>query len=172
MQWITLFQKEIKENWHNKKWIWVPLVLVLITIMDPLSYYYLPQIIDAVGGVPEGSVIEIPELVPDEVIMMSLAQLSMFGVMIVALISMGTIAGERKTGVTEIILVKPISYVHFITSKWAAYFVLVVGSLFIGMLVSWYYINILFGDLTFLTLIKVVGFYGLWFIFVLTLSIF
>lgn len=172
MQWNTLFQKEIKENWHNKKWIWVPLVLILITVMDPLTYYYLPQIIDIVGGVPDGAVFDIPEMVPEEVIMMSLGQLSMFGVIIIALISMGTIAGERRRGVAEIILVKPVSYVHYITSKWTVYVVLTVGSLFIGMFVSWYYINILFGDLAFFTLLKIVGFYGLWLVFVLTLNVF
>lgn len=76
MQWMTLFQKELLENWRNKKWIWVPLVMILISIMDPLTTYYLPQIIDSVGGVPEGTTFELPEFAPPEVMMMSLSQLS------------------------------------------------------------------------------------------------
>ncbi|MDY0407538.1 hypothetical protein [Paracerasibacillus soli] len=59
MQWLILLQKEMVENWRNFKWIWVPLVFILLAIMDPISTYYLPQILEAVGGLPEGAVFEI-----------------------------------------------------------------------------------------------------------------
>lgn len=172
MQWMTLFQKELQENLHNKRWIWVPLVMILLAIMDPLSYYYLPQIIDKVGGVPDGTVFDIPDIIPTEAIMMSIGQLKMFGVLIIILISMGTISGEKSRGITEIILVKPVGYHHYITAKWAHYVLLITLSLFISLLTSWYYINLLFGELAFMTFIKVALFYGLWFIFVLTLTFF
>lgn len=172
MQWMTLFKKELHENWHNKKWIWVPLVMILLAIMDPLSYYYLPQILDTVGGVPDGSVFEIPEIIPTDAIMMSIGQLKMFGVLIIILISMGTIAGEKSRGITEIILVKPIAYHHYITAKWAQYFILIIFSLFISLLTSWYYITILFGDLAFSILLMVALFYGIWYVFVLTVTFF
>lgn len=172
MQWMTLFQKEMVEHWRNKKWIWVPIVIMLLTTMDPLSYYYLPEIIEFAGGVPEGAVIDIPELVPTEVMMMSLEQLSMFGVLIVALISMGTIAGERQRGITEIILVKPVRYHNYVTAKWTALALLVWVALFLGLLINWYYTNLLFGEMGFLTMLQTVFFYGLWFTFVLSVSIF
>ncbi|HLR70808.1 MAG TPA: hypothetical protein VK085_05180 [Pseudogracilibacillus sp.] len=41
--------------------------MMLLTTMDPLSYYYLPEIIEMAGGVPEGAVIDIPSLAPTEV---------------------------------------------------------------------------------------------------------
>src|SRR5699024_9883536 len=104
----------------NKKWIWVPLVFILLAIIDPISNYYMPQIIDSIGGMPEGAVFEIPELSSAEVILMTLGQLSSLGVLVIILMSMGTIAGERKSGVIELILVKPVSYQHYITAKWAA----------------------------------------------------
>lgn len=172
MQWRALFQKEVQENWQNKKWVWVPLVIILLTIMDPLSYYYLPQLIDIVGGVPEGSTFDIPEIPSSEIMMMSLSQLSLFGVLIICLLSMGTISGERKSGITEIILVKPISTFNYISAKWCAYALLVSVALFIGLLTSWYYINILYDGFAFVMLIKLFLFYLLWFLFVLTLSFF
>jgi ABC-2 type transport system permease protein len=171
MQWMTLFQKELLENWRNKKWIWVPLVIILLSIMDPITTYYLPQIIDSVGGM-EGAVFELPEYAPADVMMMSLAQLSMLGVLVIVLISMGTIAGERKSGISELVLVKPVSYLNYITAKWVAYLVLVWVSLFLGLLVSWYYINLLFGDLSFGDLMVTVLFYGIWLTLVVSLSIF
>lgn len=172
MQWTTLFQKELLENWRNKKWIWVPLVIILLSIMDPISSYYLPQIIDAVGGMPEGTVFEIPDYAPQDVVLMTLSQLNSLGVLVVVLISMGTIAGERKSGVSELILVKPVSYKNYITSKWVSYVLLVWVSLFLGVCMSWYYINLLFGSMDFMDILKVAFFYGLWFVFIVTLSIF
>ena len=85
---------------------------------------------------------------------------------------MGTIAGERKSGVTELILVKPIAYRNYILAKWFALIVLIWLSLSAGLLMSWYYINILFGDFAFTTLLEVIFFYGLWLTLVGTISIF
>ncbi|HLR43375.1 MAG TPA: ABC transporter permease subunit [Pseudogracilibacillus sp.] len=172
MQWLTLFQKEVLDNWENKKWIWVPLVFILLMMMDPLSYYYLPEIIEIAGGVPEGTVFEIPELQAEEVIMMSLEQVSMFGVLVIALISMGTITNEKKSGLTEMILVKPISANHYITSKWMAYLLLTVFSFAIAIIFSAYYIFILYNTLPIMTVLLIYLFYSTWLIFVLSLSIF
>jgi ABC-2 type transport system permease protein len=172
MQCMTLFQKELLENWRNKKWIWVPLVIILLSIMDPLTTYFLPQIIESVGGMPEGTVFEIPKMEPAQVIMMSLSQLSSLGVLVIVLILMGTIAGERKSGVSELVLVKPVSYMNYISSKWVSYLLLVWVSLFLGLLVSWYYINILFGTLTLGEFLTVFFFYGLWLTLVVSLTIF
>lgn len=168
---MTMFRKEIRENWQNKKWLWVPVVMIFLTIMDPLSYYYLPEIIELTGGVPEGTILEIPPLAPNEVVMMSLEQLNMFGVLIITLITMGTIAGERNSGITEIILVKPIKYDQYVTAKWFSFLLLIWLALFIGLLANWYYTNLLFGDLDFAIMLQVICLYGLWFTFVLTLSI-
>jgi ABC-2 type transport system permease protein len=172
MQWMTLFKKEMTENWRNKKWIWVPLVFILLAMMDPLSNYYLPQIIESVGGMPEGTVIELPEYSPAEVILMTLGQLSTLGVLVVVLMSMGTVAGERKSGVIELILVKPVSHAHYITAKWAALLALVWASLILGVTAGWYYTVILFGELPVITLLQVVFFYGLWITLVVTVVIF
>lgn len=172
MQWMTLFKKELIENMRNFKWIWVPLVMILIATMDPVSSYYLPQIIDAAGGMPEGTELKLPEYNPSDVVMMSLSQISSIGVAVIALMSMGTISGERKSGVSELVLVKPVSYTNYITAKWAAVLLLTLTALALGMLSSWYYVNLLFGDLSFGALLQIIFFYGLWLALVVSLSIF
>ncbi|HLR70809.1 MAG TPA: ABC transporter permease subunit [Pseudogracilibacillus sp.] len=103
---------------------------------------------------------------------MSLEQLNIFGVLIIALISMGTIAGERQRGILEIILVKPVRYHNYVTAKWLSLTLLVWVALFLGMLVNWYYTNLLFGDMRFLTILQIVFFYGLLFTFILSISMF
>lgn len=172
MQWITIFKKELLEDWRSFKWMWVPLVFIFICIVDPLTTYYLPVILDSVGGMPEGAVFEIPEVTAEAAIMMSLSQTSMIGVLIIVAITMSVIAGERKSGVIELILVRPVHYMTYITAKWAAKLLLVFTSYLLGMLVSWYYVNLLFGELSAASFLSLLLFYFVWLIFVVSLTVF
>src|SRR5699024_11449940 len=86
--------------------------------------------------------------------------------------TMGTISSERKSGVSELILVKPVSYKNYITSKWLTSVLLVWLSLFLGLCISWYYINLLFGSIAFTDILKVIFFYGMWIVFIVSLCIF
>ncbi|NMA91067.1 MAG: ABC transporter permease [Amphibacillus sp.] len=171
-QFLTVFKKEFMESWRNFSWVWVPIVFILLSIMDPLTYYYLPKIMDAVGGVPEGMAFEIPEIPAPDAVMLALVQISSIGVLIVVLLTMGTIAGERKTGIAELVLVKPVNHVTYILAKWFAKFVLFFIAFTIGMLLNWYYVNLLFGDVGFTELIYLLLFYALWIMFVISLTIF
>ena len=58
--WFVLFKKECLEMVRNFKVIWVPLTFLFLAKLIPLTAYYMPKIIDALGGLPEGTVIEIP----------------------------------------------------------------------------------------------------------------
>lgn len=172
MQWRTLFSKELLENWRNYKWVWFPLVFVLLAIMDPITTYYLPLIMDSVGGLPEGTVIDMPHPAPAEAIMMSLGQLSSLGVLVIVVMLMGTIANEIKSGVAELVLVKPVSYTNYITAKWVTYTLMIYFALWLGLTMSWYYITILFGPLDYTAVLQTIFFFGLWLLFVLTITIF
>src|SRR5690625_985711 len=172
MQWLTLLQKELLENWRNYKWLWVPIVITILTIMDPITNYFLPEIIESVGNLPEGAIIELPTPTTNEAVMMGLEQLGTLGILIIVLIAMGTIANERKSGVTELILTKPVRYTYYISAKWVSWNLLVWGSLLIAFFINWYYIQILYGDVSISLMLKIVFFYGLWLSFVMTVTIF
>jgi len=172
MQWQTLFQKELLENWRNKKWLWVPLVLMTLTIMDPISYYFLPEIMESIGDVPEGMVLEMPAIEPEAALMMSIESLSMYGALVIVLISIGTIASERQQGITEMMLAKPIRFINYVTAKWASFVLLAIISLLLSLCMSWYYTNLLFGSVSITTMILVFIFYSIWYMFIVTLSIF
>ena len=172
MQWITLLQKELLENWRNYKWVWVPIVIVILTIMDPITNYFLPEIIESVGNLPEGAVIELPTPTTSEALMMSLEQLGTLGILIIVLTFMGTIANERKSGVAELILTKPVRYAYYVSAKWVSWNLLIWVSLLIAFFINWYYIQILYGDVAIILVLKIVFFYGLWMSFVITVTIF
>jgi len=172
MQWITLFQKEIIENWRNYKWIWVPLAITALMIMDPITNYYLPEILDKFGGLPEGAVFDMPTPTVSEAYMMSLGQVGSLGILLFVLVGMGIIAEERKSGVAEIVLTKPVRDLNYVTAKWASYALLILISFTIGLLVAWYYISILYDFVSFAMILKILFFYGLWLLFVISLVIF
>lgn len=171
-QWLILFQKELLEMSRNFKWIWVPISFILLGVMDPISTYYMPQIIDSLGGLPEGTILEMPTPPTPDILMMSIGQFNLLGVLIIVLITMGVISGERKSGVAGIILVKPVAFSSFITAKWAAALLLIWISYFIGFLASWYYVGILFEWIPFGDFIQVFFIYGVWLSFVLTVTVF
>lgn len=172
MQWKTLFKKELLENSRNFKLIWVPLVIILLAIIDPITTYYMPLLIDTVGGLPDGTIIEMPTPEVSDALIMSLGQLSSLGVLVLILIAMGTVTGEYKSGISELILVKPVSAWNYITSKWTFYVLLTILSLTFGLITSWYYINLLFGELSFVSILQTLFFFGLRFIFIMTITIF
>src|SRR5699024_10231902 len=172
MQWYTIFEKELVENWRNRKWIWVPLVFILVAVMDTVTYYFLPKIIELSGGLPEGAVLEMPKMQPAEVAATSLESLSTYGIVIIALFTMGAISGEIKRGVIEMILVKPVKYSHYITAKWSANALLILTALFLGIGLSWYYVNLLFGKLSVASFFLSVLLFVLWFCLFLSISLF
>ncbi|MCD5325528.1 MULTISPECIES: ABC transporter permease [Pontibacillus] len=171
-QWMALFQKELLENWRNFKWIWVPITFILLAVMDPITTYYLPVILEKSGEMPEGTTFNFPTPTPSEAFLLSFGQLNLLGVAVVLLMTMGIIAAERKSGVTELILVKPVSYAAYITAKWASTLLLVLISLFLGLVSSWYYVNILYGELAFSSMLGSFLLYSVWMMLVLTISIF
>ncbi|MCM3692670.1 ABC transporter permease subunit [Neobacillus niacini] len=171
-QWMTLFQKEILEMWRNFKWIWVPITFILLGVSEPITSYYLPEIIKSFGGLPEGAVIDIPPPTAGAVLASGLSQYSTLGVLIIVLGTMGVIAGERKSGVAAMILVKPVSYLSYVTSKWAGSLLLVWFSLFSGYLSTWYYTGQLFEWVAFGEFLHSFVLYGLWLTVILTLTVF
>lgn len=171
-QWTTLLQKEIVEMWRNFKWIWVPITFILLGVSEPLSSYYMPQIIDTLGGLPKGTVIEIPLPTAAEVLIQGLSQYTSIGVLVIVLTSMGIIAAERKSGVAAMILVKPVSFFSFITAKWAGGVLLLWVSFFLGYLSTWYYTGLLFTWVPIGDFFQSFFFYALWLTVVLTITVF
>jgi len=168
---LTLLKKELLMHQRNHSLIWIPIVFILLAIMDPITTYFLPVILENVGGMPEGMTFDIPAVPASEAFGLSLSELSMFGVLITILLTASSISQERQTGVSELLLVKPINASHYIGSKALAKMVVFTGAIVISLLFSWYYVTILFGSLPLIYMILAIIFYSCWFIFVISLTL-
>ncbi|MDE0583843.1 ABC transporter permease [Planococcus sp. A6] len=117
-QFSTLLLKEWRENLRNFKIFWIPVVFILLGVTEPLSNYYLPQILDATGGLPDGAVIELPDPEPEQLLVAVMGQFQLIGMLVLVLAYMGSIAGERRNGTATLLYVRPLSYVSYFLSKW------------------------------------------------------
>jgi ABC-2 type transport system permease protein len=171
MPWFVMYEKEMLEMWRSYKWLWVPLVFLLFGIMQPVVSYYMPQILESAGGLPEGAVIEIPLPTAVQVLAETLSQYNTIGLLILVLAIMGIVSGERVSGAAGMILVKPVSFWGYITAKWAGAATLTVVSLAIGMLGAWYYTEQLIGSLSFGSVVLGWLLFTLWFIFIMAVTV-
>ncbi|MEH7224603.1 ABC transporter permease subunit [Bacillus sp. JJ1566] len=170
-QWSILFKKEWIEMTRNFKILWIPLVFILLGIMQPVTSYYLPEIIKAAGELPEGSTFDIPVPSPQEVLVGTFGQYSQIGILVLVLAFMGIVAAEKISGVSDIILVKPVSFANYITSKWLSIVLMTIGSFLLGIIASWYYTGVLIGDIGFEELMKGSLVYGTWLVFLVTVTL-
>lgn len=168
-QWLVLFSKEQKEMLKNYKWIWVPLVFMILGMMQPISSYYLPEILEKFGGLPDGTVLEIPVPSAPEVLVATLGQYSQIGILILVLATMGIVASERSSGSYLMILVKPVSFTAYITAKWASITLFALSSFFLGYLFAAYYTYVLMGEFAIVNMLLAAAVYGIWLTFIMTL---
>jgi ABC-2 type transport system permease protein len=170
-QWWVMFRREWLEMWRSYKVIWMPIAFVLLGISQPVTSYYLPDILKNFGELPEGSVIEIPVPSAADVLASTLSgQFTQVGMLILVLASMGLIASERSSGIASIILVKPVSYWSYVTAKWTGALCLTWLSYGLGYLAAWYYTTYLFGTLPLEHAVQAFFLYGLWLSFITTIT--
>lgn len=154
---FTMFKKEIREQWKSYKILFVPVVFIILMVTQPISMKLLPTLLK--NEMPKGAVIHIPTPNSAEIMATIFGKFESMGIILLIIITMGAIAGERDKGITSLVLSKPIKRSTFFLSKWAAYTILALGSFVIGMIVSAYYTvnlfhgNLLFGDVTISTVL-------------------
>lgn len=170
-QWFILYKKEITEMIRNYKIIWVPIVFILIGVMQPISYYYMPEILDSMGNLPAGTVLEMPVPTASETLVSVLSNYGMLGVLILVLTAMGIVSSEKQSGVVTMIMMKPVSHSSYILSKWAGLVTITITSFVIGYLASWYYTDLLIGPVAVEQFIQSIGIYSIWLVFIVTLTL-
>ncbi|MCM3620221.1 ABC transporter permease [Sutcliffiella horikoshii] len=167
----TLFIKEMQESMRNGKWIWLPIVLMIIGISQPITSYYMPQIIESAGNLPEGTVIEIPTPSGEEVLAGTLGQYGTIATLLFVLATMSAISMERQNGTLTLVMARPVQPAQYILSKWAAQLVIALTSLLLSYLLTWYYTNLLFNKVDWKTMLASLGVYSLWVVMIISVTI-
>ncbi|MBT2582692.1 ABC transporter permease subunit [Planococcus sp. ISL-109] len=168
----TLLLKEWRENVRNYKVFWIPVVFILLGVTEPLSNYYLPQILDAAGGLPDGAVIEFPEPEPEQLLVAVMGQFQTIGMLVLVLAYMGSIAGERRNGTATLLYARPLSFTSYFLSKWMMASLIAMISIWTGFLAGYYYTAVLFSAVPFGDFLLFAITYSLWILLVVTMILF
>lgn len=168
---ITLLQKELMENFRNGKWIWLPIAFMIIGISQPITTYYMPQILESAGNLPEGTVIEIPTPPGSEVLAATLSQFGTVGSLLFVLAAMGVIANERQSRALTLVMVRPVSAFQYIASKWTGQILIALIAFVLSYGLTFYYTNLLFEPVRWESLISSFLIYCLWIIFLISFTI-
>lgn len=167
----VLFLKELRENVRNFKILWLPLVFILLGVSDPLTNYYLMDIMKAVGNVPEGFEMLLPDYSPEDIIALSMGQFQSIGLIVLIAAFVGSISRERANGTATLIYSRPISYTSLFLSKWAVAAFIGFISIVAGFGGSAYYTVILYGQVQWDQFIWMLLIYFVWICLLLSVTI-
>ena len=167
----VLLQKEFKEAWRSWKFLWIPLVFALLGMSDPLTNYYMMDILNAVGNVPEGFEMLMPELMPVDLLQASIGQFQTIGLLVMMATFVGVISKERASGMATLLYVRPISFGAYFMSKFIVMSTVSFVSIFAGFAASVYYTSILYGTLEIGSLLVSFCTYYIWLLFVIAVTL-
>lgn len=170
-QFRVFLLKELRENWRNFKFLWIPLVFILLGVSDPILNYYLADIMKVVGGVPEGFEMMLPEYEAEDMIAASMGQFQSVGLIILIAVFIGSISRERQNGTATLIYVRPISYTSLFLSKWVVACLVGFASIVAGFGGSVYYTTILYGPVEWSQFLWMLFTYFVWVCLLLAITI-
>lgn len=165
---MTLLSKEFLGLVRSSKVIWLPIVFMLLSVMQPVTYYFMDDIMKMSGSLPEGAVFEMPMPTSGEVMASVLSQLNSIGILLIIVAVMGTISDERKSGALILVFTRPVSSLQIVASKTVAHAALLIFSFICGYLLSYYYTILLFSALPISDLLVSMLIYSLYIIFIVS----
>ncbi|MDW5523047.1 ABC transporter permease subunit [Carnobacterium maltaromaticum] len=169
---LVLLKKEYQQSYKEFKLFWLPIVFLFLGISQPITLYFLPEILKKLGGTEGISIIPIQQS-GSEVLSATLSsQFDQLGMMVVVVATMGTILSEKNNGMLDFILTKPVSEWNYIISKWLANFSIVAIGIILGYYASIYYTMIYYSAVPLITSFWALICFLLWVGWIISLILF
>ncbi len=144
----VLFRKELLESWRSYRLLMLAVVLVAFGILSPVAARFMPEIFRLAAGEQvemESFLALIPEPAAVDAVDQYLKNLVQMGFLVLVLLAMGLVAGEKDKGTAVLVLARPVSRAAFVLAKFAAFVALLLVCLAAGGLVCYLYTGLLFG---------------------------
>ena len=170
-QFKALLLKEWRESYRSLKMLWIPLVFVLLGVSDPLVNYFMDDILQAVGNMPEGFSMTMPELQPADLLQASTGQFQSIGLLVLIAAYIGTFSRERQNGTATLLYVRPLSFRALFFSKWLVASFVAILSAIAGYVGSMYYTVLLYGQVEWSKFLAMILVYCLWLILVMAITV-
>jgi len=143
---LTLVRREIRQNWRTFRLPALYLIFLFLAVTDPLVTKYMGEIL---ARSAHGITVIVPPPSPSQAMIQFLGDFIELGALVIIAITMGSVAGEKASGVTSFMLTKPVSRKSYIVAK-----ILVLGGgAALGMVaatvLAWLYSWSLLGPISF-----------------------
>ena len=147
MNFMTVFRKEMQEQWRTYRFLIVAAVFAAFGLASPLLARFTPEMLKAIPGVPAGLLAAIPAPTITDAIAQYVKNMSQFGILLALLMTMGVVVQEKERGTAAFFLTRPVSRETFLLAKFAALAVAFITSLALAAIGCWYYTLVLFSPL-------------------------
>jgi len=147
-------RKEIVQQWRTKRFAVVLVVFLLFGLGSPIMSNMVPEILKSEPGGEEIAKLLPPPSAADAVASY-IEFIGTFGYILVILLGMNAVAGEKESGTAGLILSKPMPRWVFVLSKYTAQSLVYTLAILVGALAVYYCTAILFGAMDALILIKI-----------------
>lgn len=143
---FTTTRKEMLYLWRTWRVVIVCVVMFVFAIMSPLITKFTPQLLSSLEGAEMFADL-IPEMTIVDSINQHIETMTQFGFILVILVGMGAVAGEKEKGSAGIVLSKPLTRGVFIYSKYFSQLILYLLAFIIATGAGYYYNTVLFEQL-------------------------
>jgi ABC-2 type transport system permease protein len=147
MNFMTVFSKEMREQWRTYRFLIVVAVFSVFGLASPLFAKFTPEMLKAIPGLPPGVLDAIPAPTVADAITQYVKNMSQFGILLALLMTMGVVVQEKERGTAAFFLTRPVSRETFLLAKFAALTVTFLTSLALAAIGCWYYTQVLFEPL-------------------------
>jgi ABC-2 type transport system permease protein len=166
----AVLKKEWMEAVRSYRILIILLVFLFLGISQPLSYYFMPELLD-LAGLPEGMVIEIPPPTNADILSGVLAQYNQVGILVIILVGMGAVNREIESGLAGFVTSLGVSRLNYLLTKWVVLTVISIVSVFAGMFSAAYYTSLLFQPVNWLSVLEVSLIYSVHAVMILTMTL-
>lgn len=141
----TLLRKELLESWRSWR-LGILLAVFFITgAISPVLAKYTPALLASIPDLPPGMVDMIPAPTIADAVIQYVKNMSQFGVLLIVILSMGSVAQEKERGTAAMLFARPVRRSVMVLSKWLAWVIVIIVSLIPGVLICIGYTLFLFG---------------------------
>ncbi|MCJ7534814.1 MAG: YhfC family glutamic-type intramembrane protease [Anaerolineales bacterium] len=158
---LANLRKEMLYQWRTWRVLIVCAVLLAFGIISPLLTKFTPQLLSSLEGAEMFAEL-IPEMTVTDSLNSHIETITQFGFILVILVGMGAVAGEKERGTASIVLSKPLSRGVFLNSKYLSQALLYLLAFIIATAAGYYYTITLFGHLDFGIFLSINGLLLLW----------
>lgn len=167
---LVLLRKEMLEQWRARRLLVLGATFLFFGLLGPITAKLTPQLLKMVGSSTPGLVIQMPPPSMGDAVGQYIKNLSQMLPVVVLLVAMGSMVGEKERGTLAMVLAKPVARGTVLLAKYAALAVALTVSLLLGAVATYYYTQVLFGGLSLGAFVAMNLLAGLYLLVVLTVT--